>query len=473
MDPDTEQWQRARLIPVSGITGAAEQERRGTSALLAVIGSVKEFGRALTSRWGAPAGTIETYIEVPFDLGDAKHRPDGLIRIARGKKSWVALVEVKTGHSTLELSQLSAYVDIAREQGFDAVITISNEIPPAPGVHPVAVDKKKLKKVALHHMSWSQVRTEALIEQVNRSVVDPDQAWILSEFVRFLEYPKSGALDFDGMGPSWVSVREAVAGQILRATEPRTTEIAVRFDQLLAFTAMTLSQKLGVHVRQALSRAEMANAQLLLANQANELAKMGHLSGSLLVPGAAAPITILADLRANRIDASLTIAAPSGGRPGPKITWLLRQLKNSSEDLVIRADLARSRKPGISKTLGDLVKDQKSLLESPSDEIRSFTLTLSRKAGTKGGQGRGTFIDSVVKTTDSFYSETVQHLKNWVPTAPKVRDESDPEPSPTFGPSVVDDPSRNQDERERLGIQNGVPEPEVVNSSATVRNWFT
>jgi hypothetical protein len=61
---------------------------------MAVIQSVREFGRELTSRCGAPAGTIETYIEVPFENG--KFRPDDLIRVTRGKTEWTALVEVKT-----------------------------------------------------------------------------------------------------------------------------------------------------------------------------------------------------------------------------------------------------------------------------------------------------------------------------------------------------------------------------------------
>ena len=44
---DEVDWEAARLIPVSGISGAEEQERRGSSALLAVLSSVKEFGRAI------------------------------------------------------------------------------------------------------------------------------------------------------------------------------------------------------------------------------------------------------------------------------------------------------------------------------------------------------------------------------------------------------------------------------------------
>src|SRR6266700_4552761 len=97
-----EAWERARLIPVSGIGGPEEQERRGASALLAVIDSVKEFGRALTVPLGAPAGAISAYIEVPFKLGDKQLRPDGVIRAVRGTKTWTALVEVKTGRNELK-----------------------------------------------------------------------------------------------------------------------------------------------------------------------------------------------------------------------------------------------------------------------------------------------------------------------------------------------------------------------------------
>lgn len=45
-----EQWPVARLIPISSASGVEAQERRAASALLAVIGAVDEFGRALLKR---------------------------------------------------------------------------------------------------------------------------------------------------------------------------------------------------------------------------------------------------------------------------------------------------------------------------------------------------------------------------------------------------------------------------------------
>ena len=67
-------WQAARLIPISGLGAHEERERRATSALLAVLGSVKEFNRALLSKVGAHSGTVSTFCEVPFDLADGRKK---------------------------------------------------------------------------------------------------------------------------------------------------------------------------------------------------------------------------------------------------------------------------------------------------------------------------------------------------------------------------------------------------------------
>lgn len=256
-----ETWHAARLIPTSGISGAEEQERRATSALLAVMGSVKEFGRALTTPLGAPAGRIETFIEVPFPLAERQVIPDGLIRVSRGQRIWTALVEVKTASNTLQAPQLESYLDVAKDQGFDALVTVSNEIAPMPGAHPTAIDKRKLKKVAVHHLSWTQVLTEAVIQKVHRGIDDPDQAWILGELIRYLEHPRSGAMEFEDMGPAWVAVRKAVAAGTLHPTDKGAMETAGRWDQLLRYACLRLGRELGIEVRPALSRKELGTCQ--------------------------------------------------------------------------------------------------------------------------------------------------------------------------------------------------------------------
>ena len=143
-------WHEARLIPTSGINGAEEQERRATSALLAVLGAVKEFDRALRQaarRTRRHRGVLHRGPVPP--RGEEASTPTGSSASRAGSKSWTALVEVKTGTNELATEQLENYLDIAREQGFDAVITISNEIPAVAGQHPTKVDKRKTRKVAL------------------------------------------------------------------------------------------------------------------------------------------------------------------------------------------------------------------------------------------------------------------------------------------------------------------------------------
>src|SRR3954452_3653548 len=90
---DTTDWHPARLIPTAGIRGQEEQERRATSALLAVMSSVPEFAHAVLGHMGAPKGsTYSAFCEVPFkDLGGKANRPDGAVVVERGKTSWSCL----------------------------------------------------------------------------------------------------------------------------------------------------------------------------------------------------------------------------------------------------------------------------------------------------------------------------------------------------------------------------------------------
>jgi hypothetical protein len=273
-----ETWHEARLIPTSGINGAEEQERRATSALLAVLGAVKEFGRAFTQPFGAPAGALSCFIEVPFAVGERRVYPDGLIRVQRGSRVWTALVEVKTGGSRLQAEQLESYLDVARDEGFDCVITISNEIPAVVGQHPTKVDKRKLRRVELHHISWSKVVAEAVMQKEFRGVADPDQAWILGELIRYLEHKKSGALEFDDMGESWVAVRQAVATGTLRPSDKGIAEVVARFDALLRFTSLQLGRQLGREVIPVLSRKEVADPRVRAEALTDSLCKSGVLS---------------------------------------------------------------------------------------------------------------------------------------------------------------------------------------------------
>lgn len=415
-------WERARLFPVSGIGGAEEQERRTTSALLAVVQSVREFGRAITMPMGAPAGRLSAFIEVPFTDGDKRLRPDGLIQVAFGHRIWTALVEVKTGRHELIADQIESYLDVTRKEKFDALLTISNQLAATPGVHPVQLPKAKAQAARLHHLSWAQIRTEALMEQANKSVSDPDQAWILAEFIRYLEHPGSGAIDFDDMGPSWVHVRDRARTATVHPQDKGVTDVADRFGWLISFAAMRLSRDLATVVRPVVTHAQLRDPARYLQEAVTELAATGQLRGAVRVPSTVAPIKVTADLRAGLIRTAVTVMAPREGRPTTRVNWLVRQLKDAPGHLCIEASTAWQRGRGPARTLDEARVDPRALIEDPDHELRAFTLSLTSNAGTARGQGHGSFVNSVLAAIEKFYTDVVQHIKPWAAAPPKVRD---------------------------------------------------
>lgn len=418
-----ESWHAARLIPTSGISGFEEQERRATSALLAVMEAVKEFNQVLLSPLSAPKGSVECFIEVPFKLADRDVRPDGLIRVTRGSKTWTALVEVKTGKNELQAAQLEAYLDVAREQGYDVLLTISNEIPPSASLHPTAVDKRKLKKVELHHFSWSHILSQAVIQKEHRGVADPDQAWILGELIRYLEHPKSGALDFEDMGADWVTVREAVAAGTLRSTDKSLADVIARFDGLLRFAALHLGRRLGTEVVHRVSRKEELDPTLRPAALRDSLVATGTMSGAIRIPNTVGDIHVTADLRASRVTCHIDLDAPESGKAKTRVNWVLRQLKDAPESLRIEAFAKNQRGPGATELLSIVRADPTVLIADPTKELRSFRIAASKPMGTKRGRGRGSFIDSLIDALDTFYQEVGEQLKPWAAAPPKLRDD--------------------------------------------------
>lgn len=415
-----EKWQPARLIPVAGIRGQDEQERRATSALLAVMGAVPEFGHALVSGLGAPKGRMTTFAEVQFKDSDGNVSiPDGAIVIERGKTRWRALVEVKTGSAALQTEQVSRYLDLARDHGFDAVVTISNQITARTTDSPVAVDKRKLKKVGFYHLSWWRIITEAVLQHRFRGVSDPDQAWILGELIAYLDHENSGASGFQDMGESWVRVRDAARLGTLRAADREVHAVAERWEQFIDYLALGLSQDLGRDVEPVRPRKQTLGERLDAV--VNEVAATGALAGAVRVPDAIASVGLHADLKARQLTTSVTVDAPRDGRPAARISWMLRQLSDAPGGLRITVGFANTRET--TSLLLSEAREYPQRLLSPTDakrEPRTFELAMTRPLGLKTGKGQGSFVRETRRQVIDFYGEIVQTLKPWQAKAPKL-----------------------------------------------------
>ena len=440
-------FQVARLIPVSGIANTTEAEVRATSALLAVLTIVRDLSLALLTPIGASAArkaTVEAFIETTFKLGDGTVvRPDGLVQVRYGASSWKALVEVKTGHNTLDADQLNSYVSVARDQDIDAVVTISNEI----GVgseHPCeGVRVKANSKVHLAHYSWTEVLVQAVRAKVHRGVSDPEQAWILGELIRYLEHPASGAMDFADMGPNWATVREAARAGTLRKASPELRDLVHRWDQLVRFAALRLDSRTGADVQPVVPRAQ-ADPKVRSGYLADQVTTNGLLDATIRIPGSAGDIQLVADLRARQVTASTEVLAPTDRRSRARITWLLRQLPpDAPDDLLIEAWPLRSREP-VMATLAQAREARDVLLDPGGREILRFRLVRRAEMGQQrkdGGRSPG-FIQSVTGLVDALYEVVLQQIVPWTARPPQAR----PAPAPK---ELVEEPI---DDAEKLGV---------------------
>lgn len=421
-------WPHARLIPTAGIRSELERERRASSCLLAVMHGVPEFGHTLLGELGAPRSpSIETFAEVRFKNGDGKTTiPDGAIVCRRGRRQWTCLVEVKTGVNDLKEDQVSTYLDIARENGLDGVLTISNQITANPGESPISLDGRKLRKVSLWHLSWWRILTEAVVQSRYRGISDPDQAWILRELIHYLSSEASGASGFEDMGEHWVGVRKAVAAGTLRQTDKGTRAVAERWEQFTQYLCLSLSQELGRQITAPRTpRNQTTSARL--NDIVGTLSADGTLEATLRVPDAVGDLQIRADLRARQTSVSVTVDAPGDKRAKACITWLLRQLDDAPDSLTVEARYPYSG--SVPATLAQAKEDPSHLLH-PNDlkrEPKTFVLTLTRPMGQKRGRTEGSFVHDTSAQTVGFYRDLVQDLKRWQARAPKIRE---PEPAP-------------------------------------------
>lgn len=422
-------WKHARLIPATGTRSQQEQEKRATSCLLAVMHGVPEFGHALLHELGAPKSpVIETFAEVRLKDADGKTAiPDGAIVCQRAGKAWTCLVEVKTGSARLRDDQVTSYVDIARANGFDGVLTISTQITATVDESPVNVSGLKLRSTCLWHLPWWRILTEAVVQQRYRKIADPDQEWVLRELIHYLSNEASGAFGFEDMGESWVAVRKAAHDGTLRHTDSGAKDVAERWEQFTQYLALSFSQELGAAV--AVQRPRKKTTAERIDAAAKHLARDGALEATLRVPDAIGPLLVKADLRSKQTTVSVTIDAPTEGQLRARFSWLLKQLSDAPDDLLLEATFPNARVTSAA-TLGKFREDPKTLVypQDPKREPRTFIVSRSRPMGHKRGRSEGSFVRETSAQAVEFYRDHVQDLKPWQPKAPKVR-EAKPEES--------------------------------------------
>ncbi|MFD5590878.1 TerD family protein [Streptomyces griseorubiginosus] len=408
---ENDSWKPARLFPVSALKSDRDREMRATSVLLSVMTQVPRFGRRLTAAFGAPSGRMETFTEVSLPHGDTPRRPDGVIRIERAGKLWTALVETKTNGNALRADQVQAYMDIAARRGYEAVITLSNDVAleGSPLVD-VKIDRRRKHQVALWHLSWAEVAHQAQLLIRHEGVGNPAHTFLLQELLHYLQHENSGCHGFQNMGSAWVPVRNGISDETLCQGDPRALDVVESWERLVRQVCLRLGGELGQKVLPAQRARRGTDPGTRRVQLADRLCVEGRLQAELRVEQAPGLLTIGADLRTGKLRTSIEIPAPEQGYP---LTWakrLVRRLAEAPADLHVET-LVEGQTGGPRGTLERLRPEPADMLpKGGAATITGFRLSLIKNMGNSRGNAESSFIRSVDDAVHRFYTSVMVHL---------------------------------------------------------------
>ena len=439
-----------RLFPSVHISSTREAELRAASSLLAMVRAVSEFGRIVVRAAGGPGGRIACYAEVSFKRGDPPLktvRPDGIIRVVRGNTQWSALVEVKVGDSPLDPEQVEIYHKLAGEEGVDAFVMISNQAALPNGRPPVALDGRRLRRVPVVHLSWERLLAEARLLSNQKEVEDPDQHWMLDEWIKYVAAEESRIIDPPSLGVYWSVVLQAAKEQKLSAVSSQLTDVTEHWDAFLKKLALRLRAKMGADVQRRTSRADVKNPDGRIKRMYTEALHTGILTGALQVRGAIGELGLELMLQGKVVRFSVSFPAPREGRTKTRLTWLLRQL--DTDDLLhgLRVRVDWNKRGLYSEALVDALQDGHMPLMVSSDRVaipgdvqpRVFILSWTKGLATKRGRTGVHVLAGIADGVERFYRQVMEGLVPYVPKAPRLpydeAKESSPEKEAPSAPS--------------------------------------
>ncbi|MFI2350319.1 TerD family protein [Streptomyces sp. NPDC019443] len=406
---ENDSWKPARLFPAPSLKSDKERELRATSVLLSVMAEVPEFGRRLIAAFGAPAGRMQTFTEVTLPHGENPKRPDGVIRVERAGKLWTALLETKTNGNPLKPDQVQNYMDIGARRGYEAVITLSNDVAleGSPLVD-VRIDGRRKHKVALWHLSWAEVAHQAQMLIRHEGVGNAAHAWLLQELLHYLQHENSGCHGFQNMGPAWVPVRNGIDTETLCQGDRRAVEVVESWEQLIRQVCLRLGGELGQKALPVQRAKRGTDPHSRRAALADRLCEEGRLTAELRIDSTPGVLAIVADLRTGKLRTSIEIQAPEGSYPLTSAKRLIRLLAEAPADLHVETLVEGGNGPR--GTLERLRPEPADILPKDGARMTGFRLSLFKGMGATRGSAESGFIRSVDEAVDRFYASVVAQL---------------------------------------------------------------
>ncbi len=408
------QGERARLLPTVANTN---RESRLTSIFLALLPHIPILAKDLFATVGLRVGErarIECWTEVVPTHGDhLDKRPDGLVVVKIGKRTWSALVEAKIRKNQVEAEQVSKYLEAARDSGIDAVITISNQFVARADHSPVKVTKTLLRKTGLFHWSWTYIQTQC--EILSRDMIeDTEQAFMVDEFLRFLDHKDTGIERLTSMNQGWKNLVQTVANRgALKKTDPEVEDCIGYWHQEERDLCLQLSRHVGANVQTVIGRKYANNQIARVKDGISRLVDEKVLDSGFRIPDCAADLEVRAHLTARTVTYGMKLKAPLDRKSTQaRVNWLLRMLRVDDPRLVIRAHWPGRAKP-TAQPVSELRNDPKAIqTERPDAAPHSFEVLLIEDLGGAFG-GRRVFIERLEENISQFYDLVGQHLRAW------------------------------------------------------------
>ncbi len=432
-----------RLFPISK---KGETEQRATASLLSMIMAVSEFGRAFIKDAGGPSGYIQCFTEIPFPsnkkMDNKTPRPDGAIRVvkANGEEKWKALLEVKTGDNSIDQKQFDVYQDIARSEGYKALLTISHQAVPLDRLPPVKVNKK-IKTVKFIHYSWDRLLSMARIFAEKEGIHDEDQEYMLKEWIRYISDEKAGIIEPPKLSQHWGAVLSAIKDKS-HVNKVQMKDVVEHWAEFLRKVALNLSSELGVRVEPKLSNEERKDYNKRISNLLSHVIDKSELVGDLKIKRTAGDLSLRVDLKTKQVNFGVMLDAPNEGTQWSRLSYISKQLKKAKKipkDTKVFVEWERKRDPTC-RYAEKVRTSWKCLLDDENGEKISKVTMPKRfrvKWNTALRKKKSEVLKGIAEDLRTFYREIVEYLEAYKPKPAKLSKEKTPSEEKQSKPNAI------------------------------------
>lgn len=425
--PKLTQGAPARLFPV---LADSSKEGRMASIFLALLPVIPELSRQLFSTLGyslLKRSTIETFTEVIFkgekeaSVKKSTDRPDGFISVKSGSKVWEALIEAKIGKNDLEQTQVERYLELAKANNVNAVITISNQFVTSADHSPLPIKKTLTKKVSLYHWSWMFIRTVCENIRDQKILESSEQQYVLCQFIELLGDKGTGIERYTQMPACWDEiVTMATNKQPIAKSNECANEVVQGWMSELRDATLMLTRDVGEEVKQPLERSHRSDHAQRVKDGVAQLSEQSTLTGAFRIPDAASDMLLEVDLAGKAVSVSMILKAPTDkASSSARVNWLLRMLKKDDDRMFIRANWPGRRVPS-ERSVTELRANSKAF-DEPGNNATPHSFEVILRTNATKRFGRKVIIEVVESMLTDYYDLIGQHLREWQPPPPKPK----------------------------------------------------